>query len=73
MGDMYVLCQAYGKAVSGQPQPPDTDLIPTYSITKIFESGVVAVNTCGKFKADVKPGELVLFARPMSLWEKWKL
>lgn len=73
MGDIYVICQAYGKGVSGQPPPLNTDLVPTYPITKIFESGVAASNTCGKFKAEIKRGDLVLFARPMSLWEKWKL
>jgi len=72
-GDFYLTCQADGKSVSGQPPPLDTDLIPTYPITKILESGVAAGNTCGKFKAEAKPGELVLFARPMSLCEKWKL
>lgn len=46
MGDIYVACQEYGKVVSGQPPP--SDLIPTYPIAKILESGVTAANTCGK-------------------------
>jgi hypothetical protein len=71
-GDTYVVCQEYAHQVPGQPPRLPTDLIPTYPITKILGSGVAAVNTCGKFRVDAKPGELILFARRMSLWEKWK-
>lgn len=71
-GDTYVVCQEYGHPVPGQPPKPPTDLIPTYPITKILESGVAAVNTCGKFTVEAKPGELILFARRMSFWEKMK-
>ena len=70
MGDIYVACQEYGKAVPGQPP---SDRIPTYLIAKILESGVTAANTCGKFRAEAGKGELLLFARPMSFWEKMKL
>jgi hypothetical protein len=73
MGDMYVACQEYGNRVSGQPPRLNTDLIPTYPITKILGWGVAATNTCGKFKEEAKPGELILFARPLSFWEKLRL
>jgi hypothetical protein len=70
IGDIHVACQEYGKRVAGQPAG---DVIPTYRISKIVKSGVAAANTCGKFKAEAKPGELILFVRPMSSWEKFKL
>jgi hypothetical protein len=73
MGDIYVACQGYGNHVSGQPPPLPTDVIPTYAIGKIIELGVAAANTCGKFKGEAKPGELIIFVRPMSLWKKLKL
>jgi hypothetical protein len=73
MGDIYVACQEYGNRVSGQPPPLPTDVIPTYRISKIVEMGVAAANTCGKFKAEAKPGELILFVRRISFWEKLKL
>jgi hypothetical protein len=37
------------------------------AIKKILESGVVAGNTCGKFRAEPKPGELIFFVRPGEL------
>jgi len=73
MGDIYVVCQEYEKRISGQPPPLNTDRIPTYPITKIFELGLAAANTCGKFRAEAKPGELILFSRLMSFWERMKL
>ncbi|HKW75213.1 MAG TPA: hypothetical protein VJN64_06780 [Terriglobales bacterium] len=73
MGDIYVVCQEYGNNVSGQPPPFNGDLIPTYAVTKILESGMTAANTCGKVRAQAGKGELLLFARPMSFWERMKL
>jgi len=40
----------------------------TFRTSEIFEHGVVAPNTCdkkGKRKIEAKPGEVVLFARPL--------
>jgi hypothetical protein len=75
IGDVYVVCQEYGNHLSGQPPPLHipSDVVPTYRISKIVELGEAAANTCGKFKAQAKPGELILFVRPMSFWEKLKL
>jgi hypothetical protein len=73
MGDSYVVCQGYGNRASGQPPPSDTELIPSYPVAKILELGLAGANTCGKFRTDAKPGELILFARPLSFWEKMKL
>ncbi len=39
---------------------------------KIFQSGIVTPNACGKARASPKPGEIILFVRPLTLWEKLK-
>jgi hypothetical protein len=72
-GDLYVACQEYGKQIPGDTATDPVRLIPSHSIRKIVESGVAVADTCGKQKAVAKPGELILFARPMSFWEKMKL
>jgi hypothetical protein len=71
-GDYYVPCQEYGKS------DPDKlnqgfGIMPSYSIKKILESGISAGNTCGKARAKAAPGELILFMRPMTFWEKMRL
>jgi hypothetical protein len=69
-----VTCQTYGKAPPGPAGRADLkQVVPTYSITKILKSGVAAANTCGKVRVPAQPGELVLFVRPLTWWEKWKL
>jgi hypothetical protein len=45
---------------------------PSYPIKNILETGVVASNTCGKFKAEARPGDLIFFVRPASWWEKMR-
>jgi hypothetical protein len=78
MGDSYVACQEYGKISSGEQTKPDAlpgvikEVVPSYPIKKILESGVAAGNTCGKFRAEAKPGELVLFVRPRGFLERLK-
>jgi len=78
MGDSYVACQEYGKISSGEQTKPDAlpgvikKVVPSYKIKKILESGVSAANTCGKFRAEAKPGELVLFVRPRGFLERLK-
>lgn len=73
-GDYYVACQEYGKAGASQSVPFDPEeRMPSYSIKRILESGIAASNTCGKFRAEPKPGELILFVRPMTWLEKWRL
>ena len=73
--DEYVGCQEYGKVVPGEPVTPNLvrQLMPSYPIKKILESGISAANTCGKFRAEAKPGELVFFVRPRTWLEKLKL
>lgn len=78
MGDYYVACQEYGKLAPGErPTPQNSaaltkELIPTYSIKEILQSGISSANSCGKVRAKAKPGELVFFVRPRSFWERLK-
>lgn len=71
-GDFYVNCEEYAKIAPGERVTPDLyrKMIPSYSIKKILESGVTAPNTCGKFRAEAKPGELIFFVRPRTFLER---
>lgn len=61
----YVLCQV---------RQPDHTWLATqsFSTREVLGSGIVTANTCGKAKASPAPGEIVLFVRPLSWWEKLK-
>jgi hypothetical protein len=61
----YVLCQV---------RQPDHTWLATQSFPtkEVLESGIASANTCGKAKAVPTPGEVVLFVRPLSWWEKLK-
>ena len=41
-----------------------------YPVSTIVASGLVAKNNCSKRTAAAKPGELVIFIRPVTWWEK---
>lgn len=43
---------------------------PWYRISKILQHGAVSENHCGKATAKAKPGEIVLFIRPLSFWRR---
>lgn len=60
--------------VSCQPNKPDYSwlLIQSFSTADVLRSGVVTANACGKAKASQQPGELVMFVRPLTFWEKLK-
>ena len=45
---------------------------PTYPVSEIVQSGVLAANTCGKLKLSPTPGELIFFVRPEHWWEGMK-
>lgn len=45
---------------------------PSYPVSDILRSGVLAANTCGKLKLSPKPGELIFFVRPEHWWEGMK-
>lgn len=71
-GGQHVVCQEYGRVAEGDRPTPNLvqKLMPSYSIKKILESGITASNTCGKIKAEPKPGELIIFERPTTFWER---
>ena len=61
----YVLCQF---------RSPDYSWLTmtNFSTEEILQNGVVTANTCGKATASPKPGEVIIFVRPLSWWEKLK-
>jgi hypothetical protein len=61
----YVLCQ---------PHIPDYSWLALrdFSMEKLIQEGIVTPNSCGKATASPKPGELVIFVRPLNWWEKLK-
>ena len=69
----YVDCQEWAKAIPGEAAKDNLNRAPSYRIQKILEVGFAAGNRCGKFKADAKPGELILFVRPFTWWERMRL
>jgi hypothetical protein len=73
-GDYYVACQEYGKVVPGDAANRDLmkQVMPSYPIKKVLESGLAAGNACGKFRVEAKPGELIFFVRPPTWLEKLK-
>lgn len=42
-----------------------------YRVSTIVSSGLVATNNCGRRTATAKPGELVIFIRPATWWERF--
>jgi hypothetical protein len=42
-----------------------------YPVSTIVASGLIARNNCSKITAAAKPGELVIFIRPTTWWEKF--
>jgi hypothetical protein len=46
-----------------------------YPVSTIVASGLVATNNCSKRTAAAKPGELIIFIRPATWWEKfiWRM
>ena len=61
----YVLCQS---------QTPDYSWLAMndFPTKNVLERGMVTANTCGKATASRKPGEVVIFVRPLTWWEKLK-
>jgi hypothetical protein len=71
-GDRYVACQEYGKLVPGEPSANPLKLMASYPIKRILEFGISSANTCGKFRVEAGPGELVFYVRPRSFFEKMR-
>ncbi|HEX5425892.1 MAG TPA: hypothetical protein VFW94_20250 [Candidatus Acidoferrales bacterium] len=43
---------------------------PWYPISEVLQHGAVSENHCGKATAKAQPGELILFIRPLSIWQR---
>ncbi len=43
---------------------------PWYPISEILQHGAVSENHCGKATAKAKPGEWILFIKPLSIWRR---
>jgi len=43
-----------------------------YRFADVVEHGTATQNTCGKATAQPKPGEFILFVRPLHWWEKMR-
>jgi hypothetical protein len=61
----YVLCQPHTPGYSWLAMA-------NFSTKSVLQSGVVRANTCGKASASPQPGEVILFVRPLTWWEKLK-
>jgi hypothetical protein len=42
------------------------------STKQLLQEGIVWPNSCGKATASPEPGELIIFVRPLTWWEKMK-
>jgi hypothetical protein len=51
---------------------PCAKKLPAYEADAIAREGVVGVNTCGSVRALEKPGDLYLYVRPESFWERFR-
>ena len=65
MPNYYVDCRFKGDTIEG--------LSLKYSVDEIVSKGIVGGNLCGQVHAAPAPGVLVLYVRPRTFWEKWKL
>ena len=61
----YVLCQ---------PRTPNYSWLARMAppTKKVLEQGIVTPKTCGKTTASPKPGEVIIFVRPLTWREKLK-
>jgi len=61
----YVLCE---------PGTPDYSWLAIRHIStkQVVAQGIVTPNACGKATASQAPGEVIIFVRPLSWWEKLK-
>ncbi|HEY1528927.1 MAG TPA: hypothetical protein VGH51_22110 [Candidatus Angelobacter sp.] len=61
----YVLCQPQGTDYSWLA-------LKNFPTKEILAEGVVSPNACGKHTASPVPGQVIVFVRPLSFWEKLK-
>jgi hypothetical protein len=63
--NLYADCRFKGNSTAGMSVK--------YSLKEIIATGVVSANVCGKERIEPTPGVLVLYVRPMTFLEKWRL
>ena len=61
----YVLCGAGGRSYSWLE-------LKNFSTKEVLDHGYASSNTCGKAAASPQPGQVILFVRPLTFWEKMK-
>ncbi len=61
----YVLCESRKSDYSWLS-------IMAFPTQKVLEQGIVTANTCGNATAPPRPGEVIIFVRPLTWWEKLK-
>jgi hypothetical protein len=61
----YVLCEPGGGHYSWLE-------LKNFSTKEVLDHGYVSANTCGKVTVSPQPGQVVLFVRPLTFWEKIK-
>jgi len=47
-------------------------MLQSFSTNRVLEHGYVSPNACGKTTASPKPGQVILFVRPLTWWEKMR-
>jgi hypothetical protein len=61
----YVLCQLRSPGYSWLAMT-------SFSTEEVLQHGVATANTCGKATAPSTPGQVIIFVRPLTWWEKLK-
>lgn len=61
----FALCQPRGSDYSWLA-------VMKFATEEVLEHGVVKANTCSRMTATPVPGEVIIFVRPLSFWEKLK-
>lgn len=61
----YVLCQTRTPTYSWLAMVD-------FSTKEVLQHGIATANNCGKATGSPKPGEVIIFVRPLSWWEKLK-
>jgi hypothetical protein len=46
--------------------------IRTFSAVEVLQHGIVTANACGKATASPESGQVTIFVRPLTWWEKFK-
>lgn len=46
--------------------------IRTFATAEVLQHGIVMANTCGKAMASPQAGEIIIYVRPLTWWEKFR-